>query len=244
MPHTKQTTHHSQPHPNLFVRPTTMSGQQPPATHQTFVETPASPDEPQPTLPTQTPTTDVPAEEAPRPTPIVIQPTGSSQDEGEIEVIGQVEAEEIEEVEEIEEAEEIEEEEAEAEEGDVSELTEDTAAAKKTKRKRKKSKEAKEKKRSKREKREAAGKPPKSKTPSTSTRTNPISTGLTTSVVLRQLKKDRHKQLYGKEQTEDQDTPLVADSLSQDNEDIINLPSSWQQPSSQVPSSPRTRRRQ
>ena len=155
-----------------------MSGQQPPVTHQTFVKAPASPDEPQPTLPTQTPTTDVPAEEAPRPTPIVIQPTGSSQDEGEIEVIGQVEAEEIEE------------EEAEAEEGDVSELTEDTAAAKKTKRKRKKSKEAKEKKRSKCEKREAAGKPPKSKTPSTSTRTHPISTGLTTSVVLRQLKKD------------------------------------------------------
>ena len=184
MPHTKQTTRHSQPCLNPFVRPTTMSGQQPPVTHQTFVKAPASPDEPQPTLPTQTPTTDVPAEEAPRPTPIIIQPTGSSQDEGEIEVIGQVEAEEIEEAE-IEE-----EEEAEAEEGDVSELTEDTAAAKKTKCKRKKSKEAKEKKRSKHEKREAAGKPPKSKTPSTSTRTHPISTGLTTSVVLRQLKKD------------------------------------------------------
>ena len=203
-----------------------MSGQQPPVTHQTFVETPASPDEPQPTLPTQTPTTDVPAEEAPRPTPIIIQPTGSSQGEEEIEVIGQVEAEEIEEVEEIEEAEEIEEEEeeAEAEEGDVSELTEDTAAAKKTKHKRKKSKEAKEKKRSKCKKREAAGKPPKSKTPSTSTRTHPISTGLTTSVVLRQLKKDRHQQLYGKEQTEDQDTPVVADSSSQDNEDICQPP--------------------
>ena len=43
----------------------TMSGQQPPATHQTFADTPASPDEPQPTLPTQTPTTDVPAEESP-----------------------------------------------------------------------------------------------------------------------------------------------------------------------------------
>ena len=70
----KQTTHHSQPHPNPFVRPTTMSGQQPPVTHQTFAETPASPDEPQPTLPTQTPTTDVPAEEAPRPTPVIIQP--------------------------------------------------------------------------------------------------------------------------------------------------------------------------
>ena len=125
---------------------------------------------------------------APRPTPVVIQPTGSSQGEEEIKVIGQVEAEEIEEIEEAEEIEE--EEEAEAEEGDVSELTEDTAAAKKTKRKRKKSKEAKEKKRSKCEKREAAGRPPKSKTPSTSTRTHPISTGLTTSVVLRQLKKD------------------------------------------------------
>ena len=137
MPHTKQTTHHSQPHPNPFVRPTTMSGQ-PPATHQTFAETPASPDEPQPTLPTQTPTTDVPAEEAPRPTPIIIQPTGSSQDEEEIEVIGQVEAEEIEEVEEIE-AEEIEEEEEEEAEAEEGELTEDTAAAKKTKRKRKKS---------------------------------------------------------------------------------------------------------
>ena len=202
-----------------------MSGQQPPVTHQTFVEDPASPDEPQPTLPTKTLTTDVPAEEAPRPTPIVIQPTGSSQGEEEIEVVGQVEAEGIEE------------EEAEAEEGDVSELTEDPAAAKKTKRKRKKSKEAKEKKRLKHEKREAAGKPPKSKTPSTSTRTHPISTGLTTSVVLRQLKKDQHKHIYGKEQTEDQDTPIVADLSSHDNEDIFNLPSSWQQPSSQAPSS-------
>ena len=61
-----------------------MSGQQPPVTHQTFAETPASPDEPQPTLPTQTPATDVPMEEAPRPTPVVIQPTGSSQSEEEI----------------------------------------------------------------------------------------------------------------------------------------------------------------
>ena len=125
---------------NPFVRPTAMSGQQPPATHQTFAKTPASPDEPQPILPTQTPTTDVPTEETPRSTPVIIQPTSSSQGEEEIEVIGQVEAEEIEEIEEIEEAEEIEEKEAEAEEGDVSELTEDTAAAKKTKRKRKKSK--------------------------------------------------------------------------------------------------------
>ena len=237
MPRTKQTTQHSQPHPNLFVRPTAMSGQQPPVTHQTFAETQASPDEPQPILPTQTPTTDVPTEETPRSSPIVIQPTGSSQGEEEIEVVGQVEAEEIEEIEEIEEAEEIEEEEAEAEEGDVSELTEDTAAAKKTKRKRKKSKEAREKKRSKHEKREAAGRPPKSKTPSTSTRTHPVSTGLTTSVVLKQLKKDRHQQLYGKEQTEDQDTPVIADSSSQDNEDIIKPPSRRQQPSSQAPSS-------
>ena len=190
MPHIKQTTGHSQPCPNPFVRPTVMSGQQPPATHQTFAETPASPDEPQPILPTQTPTTDVPTEETPRSTPIIIQPTGSSQGEEEIEVIGQVEAEEIEEIEEIEEFEEIEGKEAEAEEGDVSELTEDTAAATKTKRNRKKSEEAKEKKRSKHEKREAAGRPPKSKTPSTSTRTHPVSTGLTTSVVLQKLKKD------------------------------------------------------
>ena len=69
MPHTKQTTRHSQPRPNLFVRSTAMSGQQPPVTHQTFAETPASPDEPQPILPTQTPTTDVPMEETPRSTP-------------------------------------------------------------------------------------------------------------------------------------------------------------------------------
>ena len=140
-------------------------------------------------------------------------------------VVGQIEAEEIEE------------EEAEAEEGDVSELTEDTAAAKKMKCKRKKLKEAKEKKRLKCEKREVVGKSPKSRTPSTSTRAHPISTGLTTSVVLRQLKKDLHQKLYGKEQTEDQDTPIVADSSSQDNEDIVNLPSSQQQPSPQAPSS-------
>ena len=69
-----------------------MSGQQPPVTHQTFAKTPASPDEPQPILPTQTPTTDVPTEETPRSTPIVIQPTGSSQGEEEVEVIGQVES--------------------------------------------------------------------------------------------------------------------------------------------------------
>ena len=87
------------------------------------------------------------------------------------------------------------------------------------------------------EKREAAGRPPKSKNPSTSTRTHPVSTGLTTSVVLKQLKKDQHQQLYGKEQTEDQDTPIIADSSSQDNEDIIKPPSRWQQPSSQAPSS-------
>ena len=131
-----------------------MSGQQPPATHQTFAETPASPDEPQPILPTQTPTTDVPTEETPRSTPIIIQPTGSSQGEEEIEVVGQVEAEEIEEIEEVEE---IEEKEAEAEEGDVSELTEDTAAATKNKHKRKKLKEVKEKKRNVRREKQLAG---------------------------------------------------------------------------------------
>ena len=97
MPRTKQTTQHSQPCLNPFVRPTTMSGQQPPATHQTFAKTPASPDEPQPTLPTQTPATDVPIEEAPGPTPVVIQPTSSSQSEEEIEIVGQIEAEEMEE---------------------------------------------------------------------------------------------------------------------------------------------------
>ena len=108
---------------------------------------------PQPTLPTQSPATDVPIEEAPEPTPVVIQPTGSSQSEEEIKIVGQIEAEEMEE------------EEAEAEEGDVSELTEDTAVAKKMKRKRKKLKEAKEKKRSKCDEERSSGQITKIKDP-------------------------------------------------------------------------------
>ena len=47
MTRTKQTTWHRYLHPNPFICPT-MTEQQ---AHETFLETPASPDEPQPTLP-------------------------------------------------------------------------------------------------------------------------------------------------------------------------------------------------
>ena len=90
--------------------------------HETFSETPASPDDPQPTLP---PVPDVtPTEEMSNvAAPLVIQPIGSSQEETELEVIGTVAGDE----------------------GDVSEMTsEETAAAKrKTKHKKKKPKERK-----------------------------------------------------------------------------------------------------
>ena len=57
-----------------------------------------------------------PTEELAATAPVIIIPTGSSQDEGEIEVIGEVQGEE---------------ETEEAGQGDVSELTEDTSAASK-----------------------------------------------------------------------------------------------------------------
>ena len=90
--------------------------------HVTFSEAPASPDDPQPTLP---PAPDVtPIEETSDvAAPLVIQPVGQSQEETELEVIGTVAGDE----------------------GDVSEMTgEETAAAKrKTKHKKKKPKEKK-----------------------------------------------------------------------------------------------------
>ena len=90
--------------------------------HETFSETPASPDDPQPTLP---PVPDVtPTEEmSDVAAPLVIQPIGSSQEETELDVIGTVAGDK----------------------GDVSEMTsEETAAAKrKTKHKKKKPKEKK-----------------------------------------------------------------------------------------------------
>ena len=76
MTRTKQTTRHRFPCPNPFICPT-MTEQQ---AHETFSETPASPDEPQPTLP---PVPNVAA-------PLVIQPIVSSQEEAELEVIGTV----------------------------------------------------------------------------------------------------------------------------------------------------------
>ena len=90
--------------------------------HETFSETPASPDEPQPTLPPVpdvTPTEDMSNVAA----PLVIQPISSSQEEAELEVIGTVAGDE----------------------GDVSEMTgEEIAVAKrKTKHKKKKPKERK-----------------------------------------------------------------------------------------------------
>ena len=119
MPRTKQTECHTAPRPNPFIKPATtpakMSEPPPEKTHETFEEAPASPDEPQPTLATPNPP-DVPAEELAAAAPVIIVPTGSSQDEGEIEVIGEVQGEE---------------ETEEAGQGDVSELTEDTSAASK-----------------------------------------------------------------------------------------------------------------
>ena len=104
MTHTKQTTRHRFPCPNPFIRPT-MTEQQ---AHETFSETPASPDDPQPTLspvPDVTPTAEMSNVVA----PLVIQPIGLSQEETELEVIGTVAGDE----------------------GDVSEMTgEETAAAK------------------------------------------------------------------------------------------------------------------
>ena len=90
--------------------------------HETFLETPASPDDPQPTLlpvPDVTPTAEMSNVAA----PLVIQPIGLSQEETELEVIGTVAGDE----------------------GDVSEMTnEETAAAKrKAKHKKKKPKEKK-----------------------------------------------------------------------------------------------------
>ena len=115
---TKQTTQHRFPCPNPFIHPT-MTEQQ---DHETFLEAPASPDDPQPTLP---PVPDVtPSEEmSDVAAPLVIQPIGSSQEETELEVTGTVAGDE----------------------GDVSEMTsEETAAAKrKTKHKKKKPKEKK-----------------------------------------------------------------------------------------------------
>ena len=85
MTHTKQTTRHRFPCPNPFICPT-MTEQQ---AHETFSETPVSPDEPQPTLP---PVPDVTpaAEMANVAAPLVIQPIVSSQEEAELEVIGTV----------------------------------------------------------------------------------------------------------------------------------------------------------
>ena len=105
--------------------------------HETFLEAPASPDDPQPTLP---PAPDVtPTEEmSDVAAPLVIQPIGLSQEETELEVIGTVAGDE----------------------GDISEMTsEETAAAKrKTKHKKKKSKE---KKKTKDEKKTQAAETPK-----------------------------------------------------------------------------------
>ena len=116
MTHTKQTTRHRFPCPNPFIHPT-MSEQQ---AHETFSETPASPDEPQPTLP---PVPDVtPAAEMVNvATPLVIQPIGSSQEEAELEVIGTVAGDE----------------------GDVSEMTGEEIAKRKTKHRKKKPKKKK-----------------------------------------------------------------------------------------------------
>ena len=85
MTHTKQTTQHIFLHPNPFIHPA-MTEQQ---AHDTFSEAPASPDDPQPTLP---PVPDVtPTEETSDvAAPLVIQPIGSSQEETELEVIGTV----------------------------------------------------------------------------------------------------------------------------------------------------------
>ena len=86
--------------------------------HETFSETPASPDEPQPTLP---PVPDVtPAAETVNvAAPLVIQPIGLSQEEAELEVIGTVA------------------------EGDVSEMTGEEIAKRKTKHRKKKPKKKK-----------------------------------------------------------------------------------------------------
>ena len=199
MPRTKQTERHTAPRPNPFIKPATtpakMSEPPPEKTHETFEEAPASPDEPQPTLATPNPP-DVPAEELAATAPVIIVPTGSSQDEGEIEVIGEVQGEE---------------ETEEAGQGDVSELTEDTSAAsKKSKWKRKKLKEEKEKKKTRCERREAAGKQ-RAETSSTSTR---MST-MTMTNILRQLKKDHKKQLH-QEETDEAHTPVIPDSSSQE----------------------------
>ena len=88
--------------------------------HETFSETPASPDEPQPTLP---PVPDVTpaAETANVAAPLVIQPIVSSQEEAELEVIGTVAGDE----------------------GDVSEMTGEEIAKRKTKHRKKKPKKKK-----------------------------------------------------------------------------------------------------
>ena len=118
MTHTKQTTQHRFPYPNPFIHPT-MTEQQ---AHETFSEAPASPDDPQPTLP-PVPDVTVTEEMSDVAAPLVIKPIGLSQEETELEVIGTVAGDE----------------------GDVSEMTsEETAAAKrKTKHKNKKLKEKK-----------------------------------------------------------------------------------------------------
>ena len=191
-----------------------MSEPPPEKTHETFEEAPASPDEPQPTLATPNPS-DIPAEELAATAPVIIIPTGSSQDKGEIEVIGEVQGEE---------------ETEEAGQGDVSELTEDTSAAsKKSKCKQKKSKEEKEKKKTRCERREAARKQ-RAETSSTSTRTS----AMTVTNILQQLKKDRKKQLH-QEETDEAHTPVIPDSSSQ--EDLFSLPGSWQHPTSEAVSS-------
>ena len=112
MTHTKQTRHRF-PYPNPFIHPA-MTEQQ---AHETFSETPASPDEPQPTLP---PVPDVTpaAEMANVATPLVIQPIVLSQEEAEPEMIGTVAGDE----------------------GDVSEMTSEEIAKRKTKHRKKKPK--------------------------------------------------------------------------------------------------------
>ena len=181
--------------------------------HETFSETPASPDEPQPTVtpvPDVTPTEDTLNVAA----PLVIQPISSSQEEAELEVIGTVAGDE----------------------GDVSEMTGEEIAVAKRKTKHKK-KKPKERKKTKDEKKTPAAETPKEgrkkesakKTSTEVKKKTTVEGAPTTSQILQQLKKDHHQQLC--DEDIDPDTPIVGASTSQGLDNLFNsddLPGAWQ----------------